>query len=216
MAVLMTEATKTESKKTARRSITRREFVKVLVSLGFLGTAVSFLSLLASILPAPKGEQEEGEIDNVFKYGQEKGSWYSAKSGSEVLLEDFDQVGKGAAVLWRGSIPAVLMRVDEKKLRGATATSGLIAFASTCTHLCCIATWHFDRPNEDVLFCRCHDGIFDPYDVVKDVMPDGADYSGAKVIAGPPPRPTPIIPIEIKDGKVAGVPTNLDIYGYCE
>ena len=212
----MAEATETELKEAARRGMTRREFARVLISLGFLGTAVSFLSLLASILAAPRREQEEGEIDNVFRYGHEEGMWYSAKSGSEVLLEDFDQVGKGASILWRGSIPAVLIRVDEKKLRRATATSGLVAFASTCTHLCCIATWHFDRPNEDVLFCRCHDGIFDPYDVVQDVMPDGAEYAGAKVIGGPPPRPTPIIPIEIKDGKVAGVPSNLEIYRYCE
>jgi Rieske Fe-S protein len=152
----------------------------------------------------------------VFRYGPEKGTWYSDKSGTEVRVEDFDQAGKGAGVLWRGSIPAILIRVDENKLRGTTTSNGLLAFASTCTHLCCISTWHLDRPNEDVLFCRCHDGIFDPYDVVKDVMSDGTEYLGAKVIGGPPPRAAPIVPLEIKDGKVSGVPSNLDIYSYCE
>jgi len=91
----------------------------------------------------------------------------------------------------------------------------LVAFAATCTHLCCIATWRLDRPTEDVLFCRCHDGVFDPYNVVNDVMLDGTEYLGAKVIAGPPPRAAPIIPIEINDGKVAGVPENVELYGYC-
>jgi Rieske Fe-S protein len=196
--------------------MSRREFTKLLVSLGVLGTAVSFLSLLTSLLPMPKGERQEGGIDNVFRYGQEKGTWYSAKSGSEVLLEDFDQVGKGAGVLWRGTIPAVLICVDEKKLNGVSATNGLIAFASTCTHLCCIATWHIDRPDDDVIFCRCHDGVFNPYDVVKDTMSTGTEYIGAKVTGGPPPRAAPNIPLEIKDGKVAGVPSNLEIYGYCE
>ena len=130
-------------------------------------------------------------------------------------MEDFDDIGKGAGVLWRGTIPAIVLRVDESKLRGARATNGLIAFASTCTHLCCISTWHLDRPKEDILFCRCHDGVFDPFDVAKDVMQNGTEYIGAKVVAGPPPRAVPIIPIEIKDGKLSGVADNLEIYGYC-
>jgi len=196
-------------------AMNRRQFVEAIVSVGIVGTLVSFLSLLMSLLPSAGAGEEQGEVDNVFRYGPEKGTWYSDKSGTEVMLEDFDQVGKGAGVLWRRSIPAIVIRVDESKLRGAKATSGLIAFASACTHLCCIATWRLDRPTEDVLFCRCHDGVFDPYNVVKDVMLDGTEYLGAKVIAGPPPRAAPIIPMEIKDGKVAGVPENLERYGYC-
>lgn len=196
-------------------AMNRRQFVRAIVSAGIAGTLVSFLSLLMSLLPSAGAAEEQGQVDNVFVYGPEKGTWYSDKSGTEVMLEDFDQVGKGAGVLWRKSIPAIVIRVDESKLRGATATNGLIAFAATCTHLCCISTWRLDRPTEDVLFCRCHDGVFDPYNVVNDVMLDGSEYLGAKVIAGPPPRAAPIIPIEIKDGKVAGVPENLDLYGYC-
>jgi Rieske Fe-S protein len=196
-------------------AISRRQFVNGIVSAGIVGTVVSFLSLLISLLPTAGAGQQQGEVDNVFRYGPEKGAWYSDRSGTEVMLQDFDQVGKGASVLWRGTTPAIVIRVDESKLQGAKATNGLIAFASTCTHLCCIATWHLDRPNEDVLFCRCHDGVFDPYDIVKDVMLNGAEYLGAKVVAGPPPRAAPLIPIEIKDGKVAGIPQNLELYGYC-
>lgn len=193
----------------------RRQFVDAIVSVGIVGTLVSFLSTLVSLLPSAGAGEEQGEVDNILRYGPEKGAWYSDRSGTEVMLEDFDQVGKGAGVLWRRSIPAIVIRVDESRLRGATATNGLIAFAAACTHLCCISTWRLDRPNEDVLFCRCHDGAFDPYNIVKDVMLDGTEYLGAKVIAGPPPRAAPIIPIEIKDGKVAGVPENLQLYGYC-
>jgi Rieske Fe-S protein len=188
----------------------------MIVSLGVTGTILSFFSMLVSLLPSPKGSQQGANVDNVFRYGPEKGTWYSSKSGSEVMLADFDQIGKGASVLWRGSIPAILIRVDEAKLKGATASNGLLAFASACTHLCCIATWHLDRPNDDVIFCRCHDGISDPYDIVKDVMPDGTKYDGAKVVGGPPPRAAPLIPIEVKDGKISGVPSNLDTYSYCE
>lgn len=197
------------------RKIDRRHFVHTIVSAGIVGTVVSFLSLLMSLLPSAGAGEQQGEVDNVFRYGPEKGAWYSDRAGTEVKLEDFDYVGKGAGVLWRRSIPAIVIRVDESKVRGAKAADGIIAFASTCTHLCCICTWRYDRPSEDVLFCRCHDGAFDSYDVVKDVMQDGTEYLGAKVVAGPPPRAAPIIPIEIKDGRIAGIPENLEIYAYC-
>jgi Rieske Fe-S protein len=212
----MTEKTATESAKKPRRWSTmgRRQFVQVLVSLGIVGTVASFLSLLTSLLPSSSGSQ--GPTDNVLKYGPEQGTWYSDKSGTEVMLADFDQVGKGAGVLWGGSIPAIIIRVDESKLQGTTADNGLLAFASSCTHLCCIATWHLDRPNQDVLYCRCHDGVFDPYNIVKDVMPNGAEYLGAKVTGGPPPRAMPLIPLQIKDGKIVVAPSNLDLYSYCE
>jgi Rieske Fe-S protein len=211
----MTEKIVNRPEKKGRHRMDRRHFVQTMVSLGIVGTVVSFFSLLISLLPTAGAGGEEGEVDNVFKYGPDKGTWYSDKSGTDVDLEDFDQVGKGAGVLWRGKYPAIVIRVDESKLQGATATSGLIAFAASCTHLCCIATWHLDRPNQDVLFCRCHDGVFDPYNIVKDIMLNGTEYSGAKVIAGPPPRAAPIIPIEITNGKVAGVAKDLGLYDYC-
>lgn len=211
----MTEKNADSRKKMKWPTMNRRQFVEAIVSVGIAGTVVSFLSLLMSLLPSAGAGEQQGEVDNVFTYGPEKGTWYSAKAGTEVMLEDFDEVGKGAGVLWRKSIPAIVIRVDENRLRGAKATNGLIAFAAACTHLCCIFTWHLDRPNEDVLFCRCHDGAFDPYNIVKDVMLNGAEYLGAEVIAGPAPRAAPIIPIEIKDGKITGIPENLDVYGYC-
>jgi hypothetical protein len=46
-------------------------------------------------------------------------------------------------------------------------------------------------------------------------MPNGAEYLGAKVIGGPPPRAAPVVPLEIKDGKITAAPSNLDIYLYC-
>lgn len=211
----MNEKASVPSKKKARFAIDRREFVKAIVSLGIFGTLVSLASLVVSLLTTAGRGQQQGAVDNLFRYGPEEGTWYSDKSGAEVKLEDFDIVGKGAGVIWRGSIPVILIRVDESRVQGVTPTSGLVAFAAFCTHLCCVATWRLDRPNEDVIFCRCHDGVFNPYNVVKDAMPGGAEYLGAKVVAGPPPRAAPVIPIEIKDGKVLGVPTNLEVYEYC-
>jgi Rieske Fe-S protein len=202
-------------KGSSRRSVTdRRTLVKGLVSLGILGTIVSFLTLIASLLPS--SARSLAPADNILRYGPEKGAWYSDRAGAEARMEDFDQIGKGAGVLWGGSIPAILIRVDESRLRGAAANNGLLAYASACTHLCCIATWHLDHPKDDTLYCRCHDGVFDPYDIVKNVMPDGTEYLGARVIAGPPPRAAPLIPLEIKNGKITVAQSNLKIFSYCE
>ena len=63
--------------------------------------------------------------------------------------------------------------------------AGFRAFGSVCTHLGCIAYW---KPDENLIFCPCHLGKFDP-------------NTGA-VVSGPPPSPLPAIEIVVKDGAV--------------
>lgn len=63
--------------------------------------------------------------------------------------------------------------------------AGFRAFGSVCTHLGCIAYW---KPDENLIFCPCHLGKFDP-------------NTGA-VISGPPPSPLPAIDIVVKEGVV--------------
>lgn len=63
--------------------------------------------------------------------------------------------------------------------------AGFRAFGSVCTHLGCIAGWKAD---ENVIFCPCHLGAFDP-------------NTGA-VVSGPPPSPLPAIDIIVKEGAV--------------
>lgn len=55
----------------------------------------------------------------------------------------------------------------------------LVAYSSICTHLSCAV---IPRPTEGVLECPCHDGRFDATD--------------GSVLAGPPPRPLPVIELE--------------------
>ena len=55
----------------------------------------------------------------------------------------------------------------------------LVAYSSICTHLSCAV---IPRPTEGVLDCPCHDGRFDATD--------------GSVLAGPPPRPLPVIELE--------------------
>ncbi len=63
--------------------------------------------------------------------------------------------------------------------------AGFRAFGSVCTHLGCIAYW---KPDENLIFCPCHLGKFDP-------------NTGA-VLSGPPPSPLPAIDIIVKEGAV--------------
>ena len=60
----------------------------------------------------------------------------------------------------------------------------LRAFSAVCTHLGCIVRW---EPEMDHLYCACHGGMFD---------------RGGQVVGGPPPRPLPQYPVEVREGQV--------------
>jgi Rieske Fe-S protein len=155
------------------------------------------------------------DLDNTLKYARGEGTWYSDKAGKEVYASDFE-VGLGAAVIWRGRIPAILIKLDQSKVNSPVdLEQGFAAFSSKCTHLCCVANWHLDRPDMDMIFCRCHDGIVNPYNIVEEEDENGNLYYGAAVVSGPVPRSFPMIPVEIIDGKIKGVSSNLEWYDYC-
>ncbi len=95
---------------------------------------------------------------------------------SEVKIALVDEVTTGSAkkFMFNGKA-AVLLKMP----------AGFRAFGAVCTHLGCIAYW---KPDENLIFCPCHLGRFDP-------------NTGA-VISGPPPSPLPAIDIIVKEGAV--------------
>ena len=115
-----------------------------------------------------------GAAAAVLKYlwpqGGEKGA------SSEVKIATVDEVPTGSAkkFMFNGKA-AVLLRTP----------GGFRAFGAICTHLGCIAYW---KPDENIIFCPCHIGKFDP-------------NTGA-VLSGPPPSPLPAIDIVVKEGAV--------------
>lgn len=58
----------------------------------------------------------------------------------------------------------------------------VVAFSAVCTHLGCIVQWENDKQS---LLCPCHGGRFNAEGVV---------------IAGPPPKPLPKIPVTVANG----------------
>jgi len=61
-----------------------------------------------------------------------------------------------------------------------TRDGQLLAYSQKCTHLACAVVQRLD---EGILHCPCHEGIF--------------DLATGRNIAGPPPRPLPIIELEV-------------------
>jgi Rieske Fe-S protein len=73
--------------------------------------------------------------------------------------------------------PGVLVRTQEGEL---------FAYSAVCTHQRCTVAYRQDTRK---LVCPCHGSVFDPAD-------------GAKVEAGPAPRPLPELKIRVENGKV--------------
>jgi nitrite reductase/ring-hydroxylating ferredoxin subunit len=63
-----------------------------------------------------------------------------------------------------------------------------VAFSGRCTHLSCAVYWN---PERGTLHCPCHNGVFDP--------------RTGDVIAGPPPRPLPVIRLREDSGTIYAI-----------
>lgn len=64
-------------------------------------------------------------------------------------------------------------------------SAGFRAYSAVCTHFACICKWD---PEDQVIFCPCHAGFFEPLE--------------GEVISGPPPLPLEKIPLRIKNGEI--------------
>lgn len=77
---------------------------------------------------------------------------------------------------------------DDPCLLIRTRDGKLLAYSQKCTHLSCAVVPRFD---ENILFCPCHDGVF--------------DLATGRNLEGPPPRPLPAIELEISGDEVFAV-----------
>jgi Rieske Fe-S protein len=69
-----------------------------------------------------------------------------------------------------------------------TRDGALLAYSQKCTHLSCAVVPKLDR---GVLYCPCHEGLF--------------DLATGRNIAGPPPRPLPVIELEVAGDDVFAI-----------
>jgi rieske iron-sulfur protein len=97
----------------------------------------------------------------------------------------------------------LLLRLDAADLSEAEvkfAADDIVAFSAICTHAgCLVSGW---RPQKAHLFCPCHGSVYDP-------------ASGARVVAGPAPRPLPALKLRIEaNGLTVAAPFTARIGGY--
>ena len=87
----------------------------------------------------------------------------------------------------RDQVPAgggLVLSLPTGQVALVDAGGELRAFSAVCTHLGCIVRW---EPGMEHLYCACHGGMFD---------------REGRVTGGPPPRPLPRYPVEVRDGQV--------------
>ena len=94
-----------------------------------------------------------------------------------------DDIAVGGYLLFRYPTedhPCILVRLSDTEFA---------AYSQSCTHLMCPVHYHHE---ERRLYCPCHEGFFSAED--------------GRVLAGPPPRPLPRYPLEIRQGEIWLVP----------
>lgn len=97
------------------------------------------------------------------------------ESVEDKLIASLDQLAVGGSIVFeypRQHDICVLVRRGD---------SELVAYSQKCTHLSCAV---IPRPEEGVLHCPCHEGVF--------------DLSTGNPVAGPPTRPLPRILLEVR------------------
>jgi cytochrome b6-f complex iron-sulfur subunit len=88
----------------------------------------------------------------------------------------------------RDAVPAeggIIVNLPAGHVALVDAGGELRAFSAVCTHLGCIVQWQ--PTDHHALYCACHGGMF---------------TREGEVVGGPPPRPLPRYPVEVRDGQV--------------
>jgi nitrite reductase/ring-hydroxylating ferredoxin subunit len=104
-------------------------------------------------------------------------NWFRRRRGQSEIrrIASLDELPVGGAITFTYATehdPCVLVRLGERDL---------VAYSQKCTHLSCAV---IPRPEQGVLHCPCHEGLFD--------LPTG------RPVAGPPTRPLPRILLELR------------------
>lgn len=173
----------------ARAELQRRDYAKVLATLGGLTAASSLVAPLAGLsrtfetsYTGPMYEDGIALVDGDGNRIEED----RLSEGEQLTVFPEPRPGLEDA-------PTLLVRFAEDDYGGETnlefTVSGYAAFSKVCTHAGCMVA----NRDGDTLVCPCHSGLFDP-------------LSGAAVVGGPPPRALPQLPITVSsDGELIAI-----------
>ena len=177
------------------RQSRRRLFLKTVIGTGIGLSLVSAFYVGASLRPREEvtPEKEPLKPGDILVYAQGGGEPQPIRleelnPGDPVVLA-YPMDPKAKVVKSGEAKNTVLVaRFDPAELAPEVAqhaAEGVVAYSAVCTHLGCIVSqWVADK---EAALCPCHGGMYDL-------------RHGAQVIAGPPPRPVPQLPVRVEDG----------------
>ena len=166
--------------------ISRERFIRLGTALG-VGAAGASLAACGGSSGGGSGKKSGGDSGggNSGGYGggnsgggSDKGSKAGSSSNQAAIAAESD-VAPGSAVTFKDAgTPAVLVHLKN---------GDFVAYSAVCTHQGCTVAYKNGQ-----LACPCHGSVYDP-------------AKGAKVVAGPAPKPLPEIPVKVEGGEVVKV-----------
>ncbi len=166
----------------------RRKFLRRLLWAGLAGVAASLLSVIKIVVPQKSGGYTPTvQAGDVLVFAEE------SRKGEIVRLENL-AVGDSVLAYPKGkeANSANIIRLIREKpdlfqppTRIEWTDQGVVGYSAICTHLSCTVSW--DKAAQltaSTILCHCHNGVYDP-------------LRGARVIAGPPPRPLSQIAVKV-------------------
>ena len=174
----------------------RRTFATSILGTSLVGAIAAMGSVIASIRAVRRSTGAAAVAGGdrlVFAMGPNAG---------KVITRDAVQVGEAVLAFPQGKESnhdnlAMLVRLDPAAYQSPTrvewTAEGFAGYSAICTHLACTVRFSGEgvaaAPFSHI-HCPCHAGVFDP-------------RRGAAVVAGPPPRPLPQLPVRINaEGEV--------------
>jgi len=178
----MMGSTETEQRETSEKEGSKRNFLKLILTLGGLATLGSLASIfrILAFVPSPT----EGATNL---------SWPAIKIANISSLDPANPLRFNYPLV---DTPNVLVKCGREADNGIGPDSDIVAFSNVCQHLGCFyspltqnssppcnSTYRASAPEG---YCCCHGG---QYDFLHD----------AKVLGGPPPRPVPRVILKYDD-----------------
>lgn len=163
----------------------RRNFLRLLLTLGAVAAtgAVASMLRLFSFVPPPS-------LDSVAQ----KAAWPKVKVANLSDLKELSPVRFNYPLV---DTPNILVKLGVKAENGVGPDQDIVAYSGVCQHLGCFYSFVPQgsappcNPTHGVSapegYCCCHGG---EYDFAK----------GARVLAGPPPRPVPFVRLDYDRG----------------
>lgn len=180
--------------KLPKSEISRRKFVTGALGVTAGVGVLSLASVVGALKPAkrpPTAEQKPPAAGDILVHAGD------TNKGQPIKVSELKPDGQMVKAWPKGEVTKdqndnnllIIFRYAEGTLKEPTkledTAQGIVVYGGICQHLGC----QVNLKDDGSLLCPCHSGSYDP-------------KAGGEVIGGPPPRPLPQLPIEIKDDQI--------------